>query len=171
MPCIPLQPFQLDFFQVFFTLCDVLTELYYKFLSFLSASEHQSDTTLTQELLLKADTRVRKILATQVKEIDVLARQLIKDEIAGLDWQAPAAGTGPASGGAGAGSSSFRQPSSPPPRKAVQPGHHTLTTQSAFVSHSHDAFHPITRTRSLRNNRHNPTSSSSSVDVPPSTEA
>lgn len=141
----PNIPFQLDFFQTFFTLCDMLTEIYYKMLSFLpkelthgadarssfatfpraaspptSASGHTSqehDRTgsisqafsaandnysdandrsglqssapvisgMTQELLLKADAKIKKTIHAQVKDIDVLARQTIKDELSSLD--------------------------------------------------------------------------------------
>ncbi|SPO25362.1 uncharacterized protein UTRI_03225_B [Ustilago trichophora] len=141
----PNIPFQLDFFQTFFTLCDMLTEIYYKMLSFLprdvthatdaasnfgtlpraaspptSASGHTSqehDRTgsisqafsaatdtytdandksalqssaplisgMTQELLLKADAKIKKTIHAQVKDIDVIARQMIKDELSSLD--------------------------------------------------------------------------------------
>ncbi|KAJ1033016.1 hypothetical protein NDA16_000295 [Ustilago loliicola] len=150
----PNIPFQLDFFQTFFTLCDILTEIYYKMLSFLpkdapappvysaeagttgtfgrasspptSGSGHTSQefdrngsisqafsaaaldvhteaasgnkaslpsTTsstpvisgMTQELLLKADTKIKKTIYAQVKDIDILARQIIKDELSSLD--------------------------------------------------------------------------------------
>lgn len=125
----PNIPFQMDFFQTFFTLCDMLSEIYYKMISFLpkddgvkrtssppnSASRHASGefdrtgsisqtlstdpsgsgeaanttpTTLnamTQELLLKADAKIKKTIQLQVKEIDGVARQMIKDELASLD--------------------------------------------------------------------------------------
>lgn len=145
----PNLPFQLDFFQTLFTLCDMLTEIYYKMLSFLprdaahaadAAANHgtlpraaspptsastypgqEHDRTgsisqafsaastaaldahaepnektslatppsalsgMTQELLLKADAKIKKTLNAQVKDIDVLARQLIKDELSSLD--------------------------------------------------------------------------------------
>lgn len=150
----PNIPFQLDFFHTFFTLCDMLTEIYYKMLSFLprdvsvgysgnpdasttgtfgrasspptSASgntsqefdrngsisqafaaagleshiEASSDnkpplpsnttsapviSAMTQELLLKADAKIKKTIHTQVKDIDVVARQMIKDELSSLD--------------------------------------------------------------------------------------
>ncbi|CDR98795.1 hypothetical protein [Sporisorium scitamineum] len=151
----PNIPFQLDFFQTFFTLCDILTEIYYKMLSFLprDAVGHGADATaqnhgtfprasspptsasgntsqdqdrtgsisrsfstaagataggdayadsngdksgfataatpvisgMTQELLLKADAKIKKVVNAQVKDIDVVARQAIKDELASLD--------------------------------------------------------------------------------------
>lgn len=147
----PNIPFQLDFFQTFFTLCDILTEVYYKILSFFpkeatgavgpepvpshhgtfprassppsSASRHTSQehersgsisqtfssvadisgnaetsekaaampsaapaiSGVTQELLLKADAKIKKTMHAQVKEIDMLARQLIKDELTSLE--------------------------------------------------------------------------------------
>lgn len=142
----PNIPFQLDFFQTFCTLCDMLTEIYYKMLSFLpkeaaeagtsygtfprtaspptpasghySGQEHdrtgsisqtmsaagfgdggegndkQPTSTaatstvmsgMTQELLLKADAKIKKTMHAQVKDIDMLARQLIKDELSSLD--------------------------------------------------------------------------------------
>ncbi|KAJ9479142.1 hypothetical protein PHBOTO_002641 [Pseudozyma hubeiensis] len=135
----PNIPFQLDFFQTFFTLCDILTEVYYKVLSFLprdnsgldasapnygtfgrasspptsisnqanqdhdrSGSISQAFSTavamgdaqseagasingMTQELLLKADAKIKKVINTQVKDIDGFARQMIKDELASLD--------------------------------------------------------------------------------------
>ena len=121
----PNMPFQMDFSQTFFTLCDILAEVYYKMLSFLpkepkeataegsyatfpraaspaSTAEHElgsisqalstdTDTAATaissmsQELLLKADARIKKIINAQVKDIDNFARQAIKDELASLD--------------------------------------------------------------------------------------
>ncbi|SNX84334.1 uncharacterized protein MEPE_03043 [Melanopsichium pennsylvanicum] len=134
----PNIPFGLDFFQIFFTLCDMLTEVYYKMLSFLpreathyvvdagtlgragspptSASRHASGehdragsisqalssvgmdessdkagmtptviSGMTQELLLKADAKIRKTMNAQVKDIDTLAQRLIKDELSTLD--------------------------------------------------------------------------------------
>lgn len=143
----PNIPFQLDFFQTFLTLCDMLTEVYYKLASFLprdvgsaeaavqqnpanlarasspptSISAHVSqdrdrtpsishsfssaaaaavtdasaDTTadkpglvisaITQELLIKADAKIKKVVNVQLKEIDEFARQMIKDELASLD--------------------------------------------------------------------------------------
>ncbi|KAJ1025441.1 hypothetical protein NDA13_004252 [Ustilago tritici] len=149
----PNIPFQLDFFRTFFTLCDMLTEIYYKMLSFLprdatagynsypeagpsgtfgrassppiSASDSTSNefdpngsisqafsaagldvhnetssdnktflpasntsapviSGITQELLLKADAKIKKTIHAQVKDIDVLARQLIKNELSSL---------------------------------------------------------------------------------------
>lgn len=150
----PNIPFQLDFFQTFFTLCDMLTEVYHKMLSFLprDAAGHGADATtqsygtfprassppisvpasghasqdqesrtgsisqafstatandtytdssvdktgfasaaapvisgMTQELLLKADAKIKKVINAQVKDIDNFARQAIKDELASLD--------------------------------------------------------------------------------------
>ncbi|GAC93591.1 hypothetical protein PHSY_001156 [Pseudozyma hubeiensis SY62] len=135
----PNIPFQLDFFQTFFTLCDILTEIYYKMLSFLPRDNSGLDGStsnygtfgrasspptsisnqgnqdhdrpgsisqafssaaamgdaqneagasingMTQELLLKADAKIKKVINTQVKDIDGFARQMIKDELASLD--------------------------------------------------------------------------------------
>ncbi|PWY99757.1 hypothetical protein BCV70DRAFT_211992 [Testicularia cyperi] len=162
----PNIPMQLDFFQVFFTLCDMLTEVYHKMLSFLpkdatniaaaadmyeayssglsrtsspppsstagtgserdrtgsisqafstvssvsghydsvSSSAHDvpiSDKShpvispMTQELLLKADAKIKKAINQQVKEIDILARQVIKQELASLDPSMQELGLGP----------------------------------------------------------------------------
>ncbi len=40
---------------------------------------------MTQELLLKADAKIKKTINAQIKDIDNLARQTIKDELASLD--------------------------------------------------------------------------------------
>ncbi|EPQ30342.1 uncharacterized protein PFL1_01868 [Pseudozyma flocculosa PF-1] len=164
----PNIPFQLDFFQTFFTLCDILSEIYHKLISLTSspvsggvaavglpqhfqgadasfgsmsgaassissvggatmlssppfgptgtdrdrsASISTADgpawngfnlspppndassgadkpvqlNAVTQDLLIKADAKVKKVLQQTVKEIDTLARQLIKDELSSLD--------------------------------------------------------------------------------------
>ncbi|PWN47539.1 hypothetical protein IE53DRAFT_245260 [Violaceomyces palustris] len=152
----PNIPFQLDFFQTFFTLCDAICEVYHKMISFLGSnadpvgspigplspgsasfsSDHGSSSTLlnppssggiqagspipplpnsserdgwpsetspfsvafvngpalggsvssmTQDLMIKVDGKFKKIMSQQIKEIDALARQLIKEELSGLD--------------------------------------------------------------------------------------
>uniref|UniRef100_V5E5U3 Uncharacterized protein n=1 Tax=Kalmanozyma brasiliensis (strain GHG001) TaxID=1365824 RepID=V5E5U3_KALBG len=126
----PNIPFQLDFFQTFFTLCDLLTEVYYKMISFLprdaatdGAGEARTSSpptsagpagqdqdkpgmpnlalsdlygesavgtgigisVMTMDLLLKADAKIKKTISVQVKDVDGLARQTIKDELASLD--------------------------------------------------------------------------------------
>lgn len=181
----PNVPFQLDFFHTFFTLCDMLVEIYYKMLSFLprdagtlgaeggasssatlpraaspptSASRHASHdldraesisqafaaagfappaagqdgssdadkslhglptpaiTGVTQELLLKADAKIRKTIGIQVKDIDAFARQMIKDELSSIDPLLKElgldAGTGSSIFAPGAGASSVKSGSS-----------------------------------------------------------
>ncbi|SJX62833.1 uncharacterized protein SRS1_13662 [Sporisorium reilianum f. sp. reilianum] len=166
----PNIPFQLDFFQTFFTLCDMLMEIYYKMLSFLpkdaATSAHGADGTaqnhgtfprtsspptstsghtsqdqdhrtgsisqafsiatasdtytdsagdkasftsaatpvisgMTQELLLKADAKIKKVINAQVKDIDNFARQTIKDQLASLDPLMKDLGLDAAAGGSG----------------------------------------------------------------------
>lgn len=112
----PNIPFDLDYFQVFYTLCDILGEIYSKILSFLgppsgTASTQASFPGFTQssnpalnlnpasqtiqpdrrsgvglspmlvEVVLKIDSKLKKIIALVTKELDALARTAIKNEL------------------------------------------------------------------------------------------
>ncbi|KAI8065911.1 hypothetical protein BC940DRAFT_275514 [Gongronella butleri] len=78
---VPHIPHELDYFEVLFTLCDVLIETYHKFIS-------QPDQQCTQpyfELVLKCDGKFKKLFAMMTKELDMLARNAIKDELKLID--------------------------------------------------------------------------------------
>ncbi|OLL26416.1 hypothetical protein NEOLI_002442 [Neolecta irregularis DAH-3] len=70
-------PFQPDFFQVFSTLCDVLIEVYCKILN----TSPPDTSTLQFDLFQKFDARIRKLLTGVIKDVDVLARNLIHSEL------------------------------------------------------------------------------------------
>lgn len=87
-------PFPLDFLQTTIGLCDVLMEVYYKFTLFLSPGTRDADglpasdtasSASTADCMSKIDVRVRKILAQICKELDGLARNLIREELASID--------------------------------------------------------------------------------------
>lgn len=65
---LPMQPFTLDFFQTFFSLCDILIEVYAKISIFLGAAvvsrESQPDGSVTQQISLLAPSVVNPAAAT-----------------------------------------------------------------------------------------------------------
>ncbi|CAI2174932.1 3225_t:CDS:2 [Funneliformis geosporum] len=78
---VPNIPFDLDYFQTFYTLCDILVDVYNKLLE-------GTATTLTAsftESVLKVDGKFKKIIALVAKEIDTLARNTIKEELRPMD--------------------------------------------------------------------------------------
>ncbi|KAK9894008.1 hypothetical protein P389DRAFT_146974 [Cystobasidium minutum MCA 4210] len=110
----PNIPFDLDYFQVLFTLCDILAEVYSKILSFIGPSTSTGassfpgfpqppSTTATQvsinavpsadrrqgvglspmllDVVMKIDTRLKKIITFLTKELEGVARNSIKDEL------------------------------------------------------------------------------------------
>jgi len=88
---VPNIPFDLDYFQTFYTLCDILVDVYNKLLAgtanMLSASFTES--------VIKVDGKFKKIIALVAKEIDTLARNTIKEELKSID---PMIGAGVGSG-------------------------------------------------------------------------
>ncbi|RHZ76654.1 hypothetical protein Glove_194g22 [Diversispora epigaea] len=79
--CVPNIPFDLDYFQAFYTLCDILVEVYNKLL----AGTNNIMTTSFTESVLKVDGKFKKIIALVAKEIDTLSRNTIKDELRIID--------------------------------------------------------------------------------------
>ncbi|KAI7904230.1 uncharacterized protein BX663DRAFT_504369 [Cokeromyces recurvatus] len=75
---IPHIPFELDYLETFYTLIDVMAEAYYKLLI---GTEGPNCTQTYFELVLKCDTKFKKITAMVTKELDVLARESIKNEL------------------------------------------------------------------------------------------
>ncbi|RUS32147.1 hypothetical protein BC938DRAFT_476168 [Jimgerdemannia flammicorona] len=76
------QPFELDYIQTFFTLCDILCEVYHKLLM------NTNGGVCTQpfcELVLKIDGRFKKIISLITKELDALARNAIREELETID--------------------------------------------------------------------------------------
>lgn len=66
------QPFELDYFQVFFTLCDILVEVYQKILSFLgpvSKTGQYSNLTQVGPTALNASTRSGVGLSQMLVEV------------------------------------------------------------------------------------------------------
>lgn len=105
----PNIPFELDYFQVLFTTCDILVEVYQKILSYLGASPGSFPSpppTLISgistngtgtaglspalvEVVLKIDARLIKMISQLTKDVDVVARKSIKNELnslSGGDW-------------------------------------------------------------------------------------
>lgn len=121
-----MKPFDLDYFQTFFTLADIFVEIYAKILSYIgpapsspnpslsqsrsnahvppmspanltvpqsqSQSQQQSSSSSSSSLsppmvdiISKIDAKLRKVPNAILKELDGLARQCIRDELAGLD--------------------------------------------------------------------------------------
>ncbi|PWN89972.1 hypothetical protein FA10DRAFT_301265 [Acaromyces ingoldii] len=110
-------PFQLDFCQTMMSLCDILSEVYYRFLYYLgpappssafsamsaSAVSFNSDASTSPavtmmgsdpvstptagmaDLITKADSKLKKYIGQVTKELDGLARQVIRDEMSALD--------------------------------------------------------------------------------------
>ncbi|CAO3576547.1 unnamed protein product [Absidia cylindrospora] len=79
---VPHVAYELDYFEIFFTLCDVLTEIYHKFLTDMEGSQ---STQSYFELALKSDGKLKKIFSMITKELDALARNAIKDELKLID--------------------------------------------------------------------------------------
>ncbi|KAI9315516.1 hypothetical protein BX666DRAFT_1827562, partial [Dichotomocladium elegans] len=77
---VPHVPFELDYFETFYTLTDILLEAYQKLLS-----GSEGCTQAYFELVLKCDSKVKKIFAMVTKELDGLARNAIKDELKLID--------------------------------------------------------------------------------------
>lgn len=77
---VPNTPFDLDYFQTFNTLCDILVEVYSKLLF---GAQQCSPTVL--ETVIKIDAKLKKILTLVTKELDSLARKAIKEELMALD--------------------------------------------------------------------------------------
>ncbi|ORX44105.1 hypothetical protein DM01DRAFT_1340519, partial [Hesseltinella vesiculosa] len=78
--CIPHIPHELDYFEVLYTICDVLVETYHKFIL-----DVDHTTPSYFELVLKCDSKFKKIFAMLSKELDLLARNAIKDELKLID--------------------------------------------------------------------------------------
>jgi len=73
---MPNTPFEVDFLQTFFALCDVLAEAYKRFLQI-------DDKYLTKgyvELVTKIDLGIKKIVTSIIKEIDYSVRQILAQE-------------------------------------------------------------------------------------------
>ncbi|CAO1616680.1 unnamed protein product [Jaminaea pallidilutea] len=135
----PVLPFTLDFMQTFFTLCDVVVEVYSKMyvllggspygqagankpsasgsllqapsLSQKSASSTARDSSSTSSLhppesdvvpitnaLLdmvgKADNKIKKVLHQVLKELDSIARHIVKEELASFETSLTSSGSG-----------------------------------------------------------------------------
>jgi len=78
---IPNIPFDMDYVQTFFTLTDIMSEVYHKFL----AGGPEAYTQTFCELVLKIDGKFKKIFSLIMKELDSLARQAIKEELEMID--------------------------------------------------------------------------------------
>jgi len=85
----------LDYFQTFYTLCDILVEVYNKLLG---GTKNLWSGQFT-ESVLKIDGKFKKIIALVTKEIDSLARNAIKEELLSIDPMMSSSSTG--SGGSG----------------------------------------------------------------------
>ncbi|CAO3615787.1 unnamed protein product [Cunninghamella blakesleeana] len=79
---VPHVPYELNYFEVFFTLCDALIEVYQKFMS---GIENNQYTQSYFELVLKCDGKIKKLFSMITKELDALARNAIKDELKLID--------------------------------------------------------------------------------------
>jgi hypothetical protein len=79
----PSLPFDLDFYETFATLCDVLIDCYTKIMSLVSSP--RDCTPVIAEMFTKADARVRKIIVQGVvKEFEDSSRAGVKSEVAGI---------------------------------------------------------------------------------------
>ncbi|CAG8522755.1 11577_t:CDS:2, partial [Acaulospora colombiana] len=78
---VPNVPSELDYFQTFYTLCDILVEVYNKLLT---GTTHTLTTSFI-ESVQKVDGKFKKIIALIAKEIDTLSRSTIKDELRVID--------------------------------------------------------------------------------------
>ncbi|KAG2220602.1 hypothetical protein INT45_002624 [Circinella minor] len=77
---LPHVPFDLDYFETFFTLTDILIEGYQKLLI---GSEGCNQAYF--ELVLKCDNKLKKIFTLVTKELDTVARNAIKEELKLID--------------------------------------------------------------------------------------
>ncbi|KAF9144421.1 hypothetical protein BGX30_012879 [Mortierella sp. GBA39] len=73
-------PFQLDYIITFASLCDMIAQVYEK----LSGHENIWNM-LTLDLFQRVDNRFKKILATVSKELEVMARDVMVDELNSMD--------------------------------------------------------------------------------------
>ncbi|CAG8628876.1 9942_t:CDS:2 [Cetraspora pellucida] len=78
---VPNIPFDLDYFQTFYTLCDMLVEVYNKLL--IGTSNIVAANFI--ESVLKVDGKFKKIISQVSKEIDTLARNNLKEELRIID--------------------------------------------------------------------------------------
>ncbi|CEI99106.1 hypothetical protein G6F70_008545 [Rhizopus microsporus] len=79
---LPHIPFEMDYFETFFTLVDIVAEAYYKLLV---GTEGPICTQAFFELVLKCDGKFKKIVSMVTKELDIIAREAIKDELRMID--------------------------------------------------------------------------------------
>ncbi|KAI9492736.1 hypothetical protein BDB00DRAFT_765032 [Zychaea mexicana] len=77
---LPHVPFDLDYFETFYTLTDILVEAYQKLLI---GSEGCNQAYF--ELVLKCDSKFKKIFTLVTKELDAVARNAIKEELKLID--------------------------------------------------------------------------------------
>ncbi|KAI9254474.1 hypothetical protein BDA99DRAFT_518500 [Phascolomyces articulosus] len=77
---LPHVPFDLDYFETFYTLTDILVEAYQKLLI---GSEGCNQAYF--ELVLKCDSKLKKIFTLVTKELDSVARNAIKEELKLID--------------------------------------------------------------------------------------
>ncbi|GAA98069.1 uncharacterized protein L969DRAFT_86013 [Mixia osmundae IAM 14324] len=100
-------PFELEYFQVFLALCDILVKIYERINSYITPNQNGASTgsptspqfTITSsgfpqppglnstlvETAQKADNKLKKIVALVTKETDAVARSVIRDELFSLD--------------------------------------------------------------------------------------
>ncbi|GAA6023040.1 hypothetical protein JCM11491_000371 [Sporobolomyces phaffii] len=114
---VPNIPFELDYFQVLTTTCELLVEVYSKILHYLGGPSANSSAVgggggaLSQglaEVVLKVDSRLKKLISLLSKEIDGLARLAIRNELdllgGGVEgWGFEGGASGAGSGGIAAG--------------------------------------------------------------------
>ncbi|KAL1914896.1 uncharacterized protein VTP21DRAFT_7812 [Calcarisporiella thermophila] len=74
-------PFEPDYFQVLCTLCDLLSEVYYRLL----VGTSDLCTHSFCETVVKVDSKFKKIISSITKEIDTIARAVIKEELLLID--------------------------------------------------------------------------------------
>ncbi|KAI7864328.1 hypothetical protein BDF14DRAFT_1835292 [Spinellus fusiger] len=79
---VPHVPFELDYLETFFSLCDIMIEAYERLLV---GTESTVCTQSYLELVLKCDGKFKKIMSLITKELDALARNAIKDELKLID--------------------------------------------------------------------------------------
>lgn len=74
-------PFDLDYFQTFYTLCDVVCEVYYKILDEASSLAVPG----FFEALLRIDNRLKKIISVVTSELDGIIQSTVKEELKCID--------------------------------------------------------------------------------------
>ncbi|KAI9280434.1 hypothetical protein BY458DRAFT_500676 [Sporodiniella umbellata] len=79
---LPHIPFEMDYFETFFTMVDIIAEAYYKLLV---GTEGPICTQAFFELVIKCDAKFKKIVSMITKELDQLARDAIKEELRMID--------------------------------------------------------------------------------------